>query len=264
MVGNKAVVRKSRSGGYHLCAAHNKAAVGFLIDMHIDVPDFIRRFVTIDRRMDDRVVEEIGPLLCLVVPPLSVLVKRLIEIIIRSQCCEKRGLVVRRSTHPAVGGPSPFRDRISTSKLLLYISGCPVESMRKSSIFGRHRQDVLLGRIMERIIQSCDHPAGVAEGWMFGHILHLLAVNPHFTTVIQTFEIFPPGERYRCFLRFYGFFCNGFHLFTGFAVRGAPLSSSRIDIRRAKIISSAFIVTLNCEPTWFAAPTRAVLTVHPK
>ncbi len=81
-MGNKGIVSKHRSGRYHLCATNNETTVSFFVYMDVDIAHFIGCFVPIDRRMNDGMVQEIGPLLRLVIPSFGVLVKRLIKIVI--------------------------------------------------------------------------------------------------------------------------------------------------------------------------------------
>src|SRR5204862_8108281 len=57
--------------------------------------------------------------------------------------------------------------------------------------------DLLPSRIVQRIIQARDHPDGVAEGGMGGHILDPLPVNPDLTAVTQALDILGPSERPR-------------------------------------------------------------------
>jgi hypothetical protein len=50
-------------------------------------------------------------------------------------------------------------------------------------------------RIMERVVETGDRAGAVAEGWVFGHVLHALAVDPHLAVVSETVEILGAGER---------------------------------------------------------------------
>src|SRR6185437_14109689 len=58
VVGDEVVVRESRSGGDHFGSADDQPGVGFLLDVHVDVAHFGQFFVTVYRRIDDRVVYE--------------------------------------------------------------------------------------------------------------------------------------------------------------------------------------------------------------
>src|ERR1700730_7034471 len=113
--------------------------------MDVDIAHFIWCLVSIDWRMNDGVVEEIGSFLRLVIPSFSVFMERLVEIVICAKRRQKGSFVIGRSAHPAVGSSSPLSNGIPTGKLFFRVSRRAIESMGKSSIVGRHGQHILFG-----------------------------------------------------------------------------------------------------------------------
>src|ERR1044071_7020336 len=59
---------------------------------------------------------------------------------------------------------------------------------------GRTGEYVLLGRVMQRVVEPRDRARGIAKGRMRGHVVDALAVDPYLAAIAQAFEIFRPGE----------------------------------------------------------------------
>ena len=112
-MGDEGVVGQRRAGGHHLGAGHDDAGIGFLLDVAVDVADFLRRTVAVDRRMDDGVVDERHALLAELVPALGVLLPRIVEIGIGAERAEERRLVVGRAAEPAIADLGPFGDGVA-------------------------------------------------------------------------------------------------------------------------------------------------------
>src|SRR4030095_4614512 len=62
---------------------------------------------------------------------------------------------------------------------------------------GRHREDGLRCRVMQRVVESRDHPRGVAKRRMRRDILHALAVNVDLAPVANALEVLGSGVRSR-------------------------------------------------------------------
>jgi hypothetical protein len=94
-----------------LRTGNDKPRVGFFLDVHTDIRDFVRRTIAIDRRMNDGVIDERDAFLAEAVPAPRVLLIRRVEVGVCPERREKRCLVVGRPADPAVGQPRPFGDR---------------------------------------------------------------------------------------------------------------------------------------------------------
>ena len=113
VVGDEVVVRERRAGGDDLRAADDQARVGLALDVDVDVAHLVDGLVAIDRRVDDRVVEEQAPLLGELVPAPGVLLVGVVEVGVRAQRAEEGRLVVGAAAHPAVAEAGPLGDRVA-------------------------------------------------------------------------------------------------------------------------------------------------------
>ena len=164
--------------------------------MAADVGDFVRRTIAIDRRMDDRVIDEGHALLAELVPALRILLVRIVEVGVRAQRRKERGLVIRRASHPAIGDLRPFRDRVTARDHLFHGFRRLEEGVGHAAIAGIGRQqDLVLAIAVERIVEAGDHARGVAEGGMRRDVFDLLAVDVNGAAVSQRVEIFLSGLR---------------------------------------------------------------------
>ena len=171
--------------------------VGLLLDMAADVGDFVRRTVAIDRRMDDRVVDERHALLAELVPALGIVLVRFVEIGIRAERRQERGLVIRRPSHPSIGDPGPFGDRITPGDEVVHGLRRLEEGVRHAAIAGVGRQQklVLALVVVQRVVEAGDHARGVAEGRMRGDVFDPLTVDVDGAIVAQRVQIFLAGLR---------------------------------------------------------------------
>ncbi len=94
-MGDEGVVGQHRAGRHHLGAGDDEAGVRLLLDMAADVGHFVRRPVAVDRRVDDGVIDEGNALLAVAVPALGVVLVGIVEVGVRPERREERGLVVR-------------------------------------------------------------------------------------------------------------------------------------------------------------------------
>src|SRR5262245_45239004 len=102
MMRHKGGMRQCRAGGDDLGATDIDAPVGFLDGVHAHVGALVNGTVPIHWRMNDSMVEEEHPLLCLLVPRASIVLIRCIKLSVCPQGAEQRPFVVRRASEPAV------------------------------------------------------------------------------------------------------------------------------------------------------------------
>ena len=208
VVGDEGVVGQRRAGRDHLGAGDDQAGVGLALDVAADVGDLVRRPVAIDRRVDDRVVDERHALLAEAVPAPARCPGRVVEVGVGAERREERRLVVGRAAHPAVGDPRPFGDRvggpaIKSARRLRRLE----EGVRQAAAAGVGRQQDLARalRIVERIEQARGHARGVAERRVRGDVLDPLAVDVDLAPVAQRIQILGGGHR-----RFASYVADGF------------------------------------------------------
>jgi len=89
VVRHEGEVGQNRSRRYDLCTRDDDPCVGFLFHMDTDVGDFVRRTIAIDRRMNDRVIDEGDTFLAVAIPAAGVLLVRRIEVGVRAERCEE-------------------------------------------------------------------------------------------------------------------------------------------------------------------------------
>ncbi len=176
---------------------HDEALVGLAVDVDVDVADLVDALVAIDRRVDDRVVEEQAALLGLLVPALRVLLVRLVEVRVRAERAEERGLVVGAAAHPAVADARPLGDRVAVGDDVLDRAGRAEERVGEGAAagVGRRREDVAARRVVERVVHARDHPGRVAERRVRGDVVHALAVRPDLAAVADRLEVLGPRHR---------------------------------------------------------------------
>ena len=94
---DKGEMRQRRAGGNDFGASNPDPGVGLLRDMRINVNGAARSagsHVTVDRRLDDRMVDERHPLLAEAVPAPRILLIRIVKLGIGAERGEKRRLVI--------------------------------------------------------------------------------------------------------------------------------------------------------------------------
>ena len=114
-------VRQARGRRHDLGARDDEAAIGFLLDVHVDVLDFVERLVAIDRRVDDRVVDERHLVLDLLVPAARIVLIRRVVVGVGAERREEGGLVVGAAADPAVRDARPLGDGVTRADELLGI-----------------------------------------------------------------------------------------------------------------------------------------------
>ena len=198
VVGDEVVMRERGSGGDHFRAADDQAAVGFLLDVHVDVAHFCQFLVAVHRRIHDRVIDEGDFLLHLLVPAPRVFLERLVEVGVGAERGEEGGLVIRAAAHPAVGHARPLGDGIARAHHLFGVARGLEEFVRVAAAAGVGLgSTACLALIVQSIVQAGQHPDGVAEGRMGGDVLDPFAVDPDLAPVAQALDVFLRGERLR-------------------------------------------------------------------
>ena len=176
--------------------------LGLLGDARVDVggpAGGAGRQVAVDRRVDDRVVDERHPLLGVPVPAPGVVLVGRVELGVRPERAQERGLVVGRAAEPAVGDARPRRDRVAAGHLLLHRRRRPEVAMREPAPLGGLGEHVLAARVVvvQRVVQAGEHPGAVLERRVRGDVLHPLAVDPHLPPVVEALEELLAGVRER-------------------------------------------------------------------
>ena len=148
------VMRQRCRGRHHLGARHMNTGVGLLVDGYKDVLHLIRRFVAVDRRIDDRMVHKTDAFLHPLVP--SPRVPRVItpERGIGAECVHQRGFVVWRAAHPTVGHTRPSGNRVALPDEVLSRPGDPEElvGITAGARIRRTGQFIPLRVVVQRII----------------------------------------------------------------------------------------------------------------
>src|SRR5271170_803592 len=165
--------------------------------MNANVRDLVRRSIAIDRRVDDRVIDERDALLAEAVPASRIVLVRIVEFGVGAEGGEEGGLVVGRTAEPTVGDARPFGDRVAAGDELLHIFRRLEEGVREAAVAGVGRQQelVLAFGVMQGVVEPSDHARGVAERRMGRDVLNPLPVDIDLTAVAKFFEIF--GARHR-------------------------------------------------------------------
>ena len=235
MVGYEGVVGQHRSGRHHLGARYDDAGVGLLLHVAADVAHLVRRPVAIDRRMNDRVIDEGHALLAELVPAPRILLIRIVEVGIGAERRQKRRLVVRCAAHPAIGELRPFGDGVAAGDRLLERLRRLEESVGHPAIAGVGRQQdlVLALGVVQRIVKPRHHFRGVAERRVLGDVLDALAVDVDLAVVGQRGEIIRAGLRGRNFDLACGLRLGGKRLWRGrtgcsFSHRSLPLPQNLV------------------------------------
>ena len=92
-----------RVGRHHFRAADDNPGIGLFFQLDVDIFHFIRWLVTVNWRVDDRVVEVQASFLNARVPVAGVLLELAVERRVRAQRAAEGRFVVRGAPHPAVG-----------------------------------------------------------------------------------------------------------------------------------------------------------------
>ena len=195
------VVGERRAGGHHLGARHHDSPVGLPLDAHADVGGpgrwLPRRQVAIDRRMDDRVVDEGHALLAEVVPVEGVGLVGRVELGIGAEGPQKGGLVVGGAAHPAIGESGPLGDGVSRAHLFGRGVGHAEPGVRVVARVGLHRELRFHLGIVQGVEQAREHAGGVAEGRVLGDLADPLAVDPHLAAVVEALQKLLAGHGHR-------------------------------------------------------------------
>ena len=196
---DEVVVGERRARGDDLGAAHHDARIGLLLHVHENVSDLFGRLVLVQRRVDQRVVEEQAALLRFPIPALRVFVVGRVELGVGAQRARQAGLVVGRAAHPAVRNARPLGDRIPAADEVLRAARHLVERMRHAAA-ARIRLGRELGLrvgVVQRVVHARQHARGIAEGRMTRHVGDALPIDPHFPLVVQAVEKLRTGQRSR-------------------------------------------------------------------
>jgi hypothetical protein len=113
VVGDEVVVRQGGTRGDDLRAGDDEAGVRLLLDVDADVGVLVSRSGAVDRRMDDRMIQEQHALLRFAVPAAGVLLVRREELCVGPERGEKRRFVVRGSAHESICEPLPAGDGVA-------------------------------------------------------------------------------------------------------------------------------------------------------
>jgi hypothetical protein len=147
--------------------------------MNGDIAHGFGRRVTVDRRIDDRVVEIEHALLGLAVPGLGVIGVLAVKGMVGAQGFGKTRLVVGRTTHPAVAHACPLGDGGAVRDEVFARARDPENALRGPTVAGVRRtgEDVFGSRIVEPVIHPRHHARGVAEGRVGGDVVDALAID---------------------------------------------------------------------------------------
>ena len=118
VMGDKRSMRERRTGGDNLGTADVHAGVCLFLDVDAHLGSFVDSAITINRWVDDSVVEIHHPLLRFFVPGPCIRFEGPVKLRVRAQCAEERCLVIRRAAQPAICHPTPGSNGITRSKLL--------------------------------------------------------------------------------------------------------------------------------------------------
>ena len=116
-------MRQRRAGGDDLGPADLDPPVVLLHRMHAHLGALVNGTIPINRRVDDGMIEKQHLLLWLLVPGPGVVMVRRVKLGVRPQGAEKRALIVRRPSEPAVGQARPGGDGVAPGELLLQLIG---------------------------------------------------------------------------------------------------------------------------------------------
>src|SRR5207249_10675034 len=155
--------------------------------------------VPVDRRMDDRVVDERHALLRVAIPAAGVVLVGSVELGVRAERAQERRLVVGRAAEPTVAETRPRRDRVAPGHLLLDGRRRAEVSVREAAPLRRLGEHVLaaLVVVVQRIVKPRKHPGAVLKRRMGRDVLDALAVDPDLAAVVEALEKLLAGVRER-------------------------------------------------------------------
>ena len=190
-------MRKRRVGGDDLGAGDVDAGVGLLLDGDVDVLHLLDRFVAVDRRIDEGVVEEQHRFLAALVPGAGVVGELAIELGIGAERVDERGLVVGAPAQPAIGEARPGGDGVALGDDVLAAVRDLEEFMGVAARAGIGRcGEHVLGLLgVQGIVEQRHRGRRIAESRMRGDVLDPLAIDVDVAAVAQRLQEFRPGER---------------------------------------------------------------------
>ena len=191
-LGEEIVMRQRRGGGDDLGAGDINPGVSFLGDVNEDVLHGIRRLMTVDWRIDDRVVHEQHAFLGALVPGESVVLERAVPVGIGAERVHQRRLVVGGAAHPAIGHAGPIGDCALLGDQVVRRFGNPeifVGIAARAGI-GRRGQPLLRLLVVQGVIHPGDGAGGVAHRGMGGDVGDALAIDIDFAAVPEAGQIY--------------------------------------------------------------------------
>src|ERR1700726_4161170 len=99
-MGDEVHLANRRARGDDLRAADDEAVIAFFLNVDKYVGDFVRRTVSIDRRMDYRMIPVQNLFLRLAIPAPGIVLKGSVEVGIGGERSQEGRLVVRAASHP--------------------------------------------------------------------------------------------------------------------------------------------------------------------
>ena len=191
------VIGQRRIGGDDLGAGHIDAGVGLLLDGDIDVLDLFDRLVAVDRRIDQRVVEEQHGFLAALVPGARIVGELAVELGIGAERVEERRLVIGAPAEPAVSDARPGGDGVALRDHVLAALRHLEEfvGVAAGAGIGRRGEHVLGRLVVQRVVEQRDGAGRIAERRMFGDVLDALAVDVDLAVVLERLQEFGAGER---------------------------------------------------------------------
>src|SRR5947208_8953575 len=118
VMGDKRSMRERRTGSDNLGTADVHASVCLFLNVDAHLGSLVDSTITINRWVDDSVVEIHHPLLRFFVPSPCIRFEGPVKLRVRAQCAEERCLVIRRAAQPAICQATPGSTGITRSKLL--------------------------------------------------------------------------------------------------------------------------------------------------
>lgn len=192
--GDEGGVGDGAAGGEHLRPADDDALVGLAFDMDEHVAHLVDRLAAVQRRIDDRVVEEQPAVGEGAVPGAGVLPVVAVEAGAGLQPGHERRLVVRGTPHEAVGHARPAADRLARAEQVLGVLRGGEEAVAAAALGIDPGEDVALLAV-EAVVEPGDAAAGVAERPVPGDVGDPFAVEVDLATVAQAVEIVGAGHQ---------------------------------------------------------------------
>src|SRR5260370_424971 len=151
-------------------------------------------FVTINRRIDEHVVEEEHLLGILFVPAPCILCVRGIKVGSGTERSHESRLVIWGAPHPGIGQPGPCLDGIARLGQLLRRVAGGKELVRADPKAVSSQQCLLHSRIVQRVVEPGDGARAVTKSWVRCDIGDAFAIDVDLSTIAQTLQIFRTGQ----------------------------------------------------------------------